>query len=153
MFPRAPMEEVSTPRPHPRSRMPGRTAWAQRKDPLRLTPRTWSHCSSVILAAMASRLIPALFTKMSTRPPAAAHRRTISPTPPPPGEPPRRAPPDPPGRPRDERDPVLEAHHFLRSQLYPAVAPTPGDSRASVPALERSNVRTVERSNELLGRP
>lgn len=55
-------------RPHPRSRMPGITAWAQRKAPLRLTARTASHCSSVIFTAMASRLIPTLLIKISTGP-------------------------------------------------------------------------------------
>src|SRR3989304_3238799 len=108
MFPSAPMEEVFTTRPHPRSRMPGRTAWAQRKDPLRLTPRTWSHCSSVILAASPLDLLGDLL---------GAGRVGVVDGDPRPlgGETPGRGLADAARRPRDQRHLVLEPHHVLRS--------------------------------------
>src|SRR5574341_1179658 len=74
MLPSAPMEDVLTTLPHARSRIPGRAAWQHRKVPFRLTASTASHCSSVILAAIASRLMPALLIRMSSRPNA----RTVS---------------------------------------------------------------------------
>ncbi len=63
--------------PPPAAIMCGVTARVQRKTPLRFTPMTASHCSSVIVAwtapslyltSWASRTIPALFTRTSTRP-------------------------------------------------------------------------------------
>src|SRR5574341_1177036 len=75
------MEEVLTTRPQPRSRIPGSTAWLTRNAPLRLTSITKSHCSSVILAAMASRFTPALLISTSTRPHVSLTRLTRASTP------------------------------------------------------------------------
>src|SRR5688572_25529488 len=77
MLPRLPTDEVLTTRPQARSRMPGSAACAQRKVPFRLTSSTASHCSSVIFAAIASRLIPALLMRMSRRPKASTACSTM----------------------------------------------------------------------------
>ena len=80
MFPSEPIDDVLMTRPQPRSRIRVSAAWAQRNVPLRLTVRTWSHCSSVILWLIASRLIPALLTSTSSRPSSATTWFTMAST-------------------------------------------------------------------------
>src|SRR5262245_13067977 len=68
MLPSDATDEVLITRPQARSRIRVSAACAHRNVPFRLTDRTWSHCSSVILWLIASRLIPALLTSTSRRP-------------------------------------------------------------------------------------
>ena len=64
--PRAAPEEITTILPQRRSRIPGRHAWIARNAPVRLTPMSPDHCSSVIRCAGAIvSVIAALETQMS----------------------------------------------------------------------------------------
>ena len=55
-------------RPHPRAIIGSSTALLQWKTELRLVWITSSHSPALILRMLRSRLIPALFTRMSTGP-------------------------------------------------------------------------------------
>ena len=69
MLPVSPMiEEMFTIRPDPRSIMCGRTACDMKKAPDRLTSITLCQSSSVIFSTVLSIVIPALLTRMSSRP-------------------------------------------------------------------------------------
>lgn len=62
------IEEMFTMRPHPRSIMCGRAAWDMKKAPERFTASTRYQCSSAILSTGLSMVMPALLTRMSSRP-------------------------------------------------------------------------------------
>ena len=55
-------------RPVPRSSMCSSAAWDMKNAPDRLTARTLSQSSSVILSTVLSEVMPALLTRMSRRP-------------------------------------------------------------------------------------
>jgi acyl-CoA synthetase (AMP-forming)/AMP-acid ligase II len=57
---------------HMRSRMPGQTGCVMLKTPERLVSTTSRHCSGVMRWNMASRVMPALLTRMSTGPSSAS---------------------------------------------------------------------------------
>ncbi|MNT77700.1 hypothetical protein D3C72_2168440 [compost metagenome] len=64
--------------PLPWAIMWGSTAWVQLKTPLRFTSITRSNCSSVILARVASMVMPALLMSTSIRPQSATTRSAIA---------------------------------------------------------------------------
>jgi hypothetical protein len=69
MFPISPTtEDTLTIRPVPRWAMCAKAAWDKKKEPERLTDKTVFQSSSLIAATGLSMVIPALLTRMSSRP-------------------------------------------------------------------------------------
>jgi len=77
-LPSADEDETLTIRPHFCAVMYFCAALVIRNAPRRLTLITASHCSSVILNRLASRMIPALFTSTVGSPSSAATRSTAA---------------------------------------------------------------------------